>query len=125
MCIGARQRPGLPPGVAALVSDIGQTHVTLTLVNTDPTQLREVVVQAGMFGEHQFVGVTLTDADGRVLVSESLQTRWYGVILAPLSGAVCSFRVARYHNTPSYSTPWHDAAADDRIITPRHSDEAR
>ena len=121
---GARQRPGLPPGVAALVSEIGQTHVTLTLVNSDPTELREVVVQAGMFGEHQFVGVTITDADGRVSSSEPLQTRWYGVVLAPLCEAVCTFRVARYHNTPSYTTPWQNAAADDLIITPRQSDEA-
>ncbi|MGS2642973.1 hypothetical protein [Streptosporangium sp. G12] len=51
---GTRERPGLPPGVAALVSAVEEHHVALELVNTgDEDQL--VVVQAGAFGEDEIV----------------------------------------------------------------------
>ena len=116
---GARRRPGLPPGVAALVSAVGPTHVTITLVNTDPTELRDVVVQAGVFGEHQFVGVEIADSEGTILQHDTCQSRWYGLVIAPLCGAVCTFRVARYQSAPSYATPWQDAASDHLHITPR------
>jgi hypothetical protein len=98
--------------------------VTVTLVNTDPVALRDVVVQAGMFGEHQFVAVEIADAAGRILQQSALDSRWYGVVLAPLCGAVCTFRVARYRSAPSYATPWQDAATDHLHISPRRIDGA-
>ena len=93
--------------------------MTITLVNTDPTELRDVVVQAGVFGEHQFVGVEIADSEGTILQHDTCQSRWYGLVIAPLCGAVCTFRVARYQGAPSYATPWQDAASDHLHITPR------
>jgi hypothetical protein len=58
-----RQRPGLPPGIAALVSKRSADALTLQLVNTDPFEARDVVIRAGVFGEHQFSGVRYTAVD--------------------------------------------------------------
>ncbi|MEU0796851.1 hypothetical protein ABZ342_42890 [Amycolatopsis sp. NPDC005961] len=46
------RRPGLPPSVAALVSDIAPEATVLELVNLDPLAARSVIVQAGAFAEH-------------------------------------------------------------------------
>ena len=55
----AGERPGLPEGVAALVDGLRDDGASLTLVNTDVATAREVIVQAGTFGEHAFAGGTL------------------------------------------------------------------
>ncbi|MFF7159394.1 hypothetical protein [Streptomyces sp. NPDC008139] len=48
----AARRPGLPPGVAALVSSIDPEATVIDLVNLDPETARSVIVQAGAFSEH-------------------------------------------------------------------------
>ena len=52
-----RRRPGLPPDVAALVETLEDKHTVLHLVNLHPTQEREVLLQAGVFGEHRFTQI--------------------------------------------------------------------
>jgi hypothetical protein len=53
-------RPGLPPGVAALVSRIDPEATTVELVNLDPGQTRTLIVQAGAFAEHTIRSVRYT-----------------------------------------------------------------
>ncbi|MCS0500094.1 hypothetical protein [Protaetiibacter mangrovi] len=47
----AARRPGLPPGVAALVTSIDPDRFRVEIVNTEQTA-RSVVVQAGAFAQH-------------------------------------------------------------------------
>lgn len=49
-----RQRAGLPEDVAALVEKLDADSATLVLVNVDAVEPRNVVVQAGGYGEHRF-----------------------------------------------------------------------
>ena len=49
-----RQRPGLPPGVAALVERVTVDRLTVQLVNISPFHARSLRIQAGAFAEHQF-----------------------------------------------------------------------
>jgi hypothetical protein len=56
----AAGRPGLPPDVAALVEKVEATRTVVHLVNLSALHARTVVVQAGAFGEHRFVGVRFT-----------------------------------------------------------------
>ncbi|MDQ3699657.1 MAG: hypothetical protein M3442_01915, partial [Chloroflexota bacterium] len=58
-----RRRPGLPPDVAALVTNVTREHLELHLVNLSPVASRAVVLQAGAFGEHRFDGVRYTALD--------------------------------------------------------------
>ncbi|WP_328892334.1 hypothetical protein [Streptomyces sp. NBC_00236] len=58
------RRPGLPPDVAALVSDIRPDHTVVELVNLG-TAARSLLVQAGSFAEHHVGAVRVDDGPGR------------------------------------------------------------
>jgi hypothetical protein len=49
-----RKRPGLPEDVGALVEKLEADRTVVRLVNLSPNEERELVVQAGAFGEHSF-----------------------------------------------------------------------
>ena len=55
----AKRRAGLPEDVAALIDKLSAEETAVTLVNTNPVDVRTVVVQAGGYAEHQFVDVTV------------------------------------------------------------------
>ena len=98
------RRPGLPQGVAALVDGLTDDSASLVLVNTEADRAIEVIVQAGVFGEHDFTtvrqGDEVTPCDGR----------WLRVQLAAGSEARLSLGMQRYVRPPSYDTPWQNAA---------------
>jgi len=100
----AGQRPGLPAGVAALVDGLRDDGASLTLVNTDVATAREVIVQAGTFGEHDFAGGTL---DGVAFAAEG---RWLAVRLEAGATARLEVSMRRYVRAPNYDTPWLTAA---------------
>jgi hypothetical protein len=95
-----RRRAGLPEDVAALVEKLTADSVTVTLVNTNQVHARSVVVQAGGYGEHQFVSAAL---DGRTVPLDASQVT---ARLAPGSGARVQFQMQRYANRPTASFPW-------------------
>ena len=59
-----RARPGVPEDVAALVDKLGSDVVGVQLVNLNRTETRNVIIQAGAFGEHQFTRVRFQETDG-------------------------------------------------------------
>jgi hypothetical protein len=93
------ERAGLPPDVAALVEKLTADSVTLTLVNTSPMDSRSVVVQAGAYGEHQFLTVA---ANGKTM---PVDRRYVNVRLAPGCGARLEFKMKRYANQPTLAQP--------------------
>jgi len=95
-----KRRAGIPEGVAALVEQITEEDVTLTLVNINQIDSRTVVVQGGAYAEHQFVSVT---TDGQVL---SLDQPFCIVRLAPGSGSRIVIKMKRYANQPTFLFPW-------------------
>lgn len=111
------KRPGLPDGVAALVSAIGADFVEFELVNLDGEASRTVVVQAGSFGEHRFGEVAVSDTDPVVVAG-----RWFEVVLAPGARSKLRVTMERYVNSPSYETPWSRASDWAPIIRPRQWD---
>lgn len=113
------RRPGLPDATAALVHGIGADFVDLELVNLDLLTGRRVVVQAGSFGEHQFLEAAV-DGDDPVVV----HGRWLEVVLGPGAGARIRLAMARYANSPSYETPWSRREDWDPIIRPRTTETA-
>jgi len=103
---GRRQRAGLPPNVAALVEGLAPGAVTLRLVNLDPDEEREVVIQAGTFGEHRFHDARRLDGLDGEGVTVPIEGRWLSVRLAPGAAARLRLTMSRHVNTPSYDTPW-------------------
>jgi hypothetical protein len=97
-----RRRPGMPEDVAGLVRKIEAGRIELELVNLSPFHSREVIVQAGTFGEHNF---TTVKASGGEAVE--VNRKFLSVRLAPGAGATLDMGLKRYANKPSYAFPWH------------------
>ena len=95
-----KRRAGLPEDVGALVEKLGADSATLTLVNTNPIEAREVVVQSGGYGEHRFEAVTV---GGKKTV---FQGPVMTVRLEPGAGAQFEFQMTRYANKPTFAFPW-------------------
>ncbi len=95
-----RRRAGIPPDVGALVEKLAADSVTLTLVNTNPVQPREVIVQAGAYAEHRF---TRVEWNGR---SVPVNATAFTVKLAPGCGARLRIGMQRYVNRPTLRFPW-------------------
>lgn len=95
-----QRRAGLPPDVAALVSRIDPTGITLTLVNTSTTEAREVIVQGGAYGEHRFETIRVNG------VTHAVGAETVTVLLEPGAGADLEVTMARYANQPTLWFPW-------------------
>jgi len=99
-----RRRPGLPPGVAALVDQLAHDCVGLQLVNTSAEDSAELIVQAGAFGEHAFT--TLASSGGAEAALPGAP-KHFAVTLPPSSRLDCVAGLRRFANDPSYAFPWH------------------
>ncbi|NKQ56891.1 hypothetical protein HFP15_28865 [Amycolatopsis sp. K13G38] len=58
-----RNRPGLPPDIAALVHEVEDTRISVELVHSGLARTRRVRVDAGSFGEHRIDRAVVTEAD--------------------------------------------------------------
>ena len=98
----AQQRPGLPADVAALVTSLADTELSIHLVNLNPVEDRELLLQAGAFGEHRFGTVTGGDAEDHLKV----QGKYFQVTLPPSTSIQLEIGLERFANDPSYKLPW-------------------
>jgi hypothetical protein len=97
------RRAGLPADVAALVEKLGADTATLTVVNTNPLEAREVAIQGGGYGEHRFESITIggktTTFSGPVITLR----------LNPGAGTRIECKMTRYANRPTFAFPWDRA----------------
>ncbi|MBE7500277.1 MAG: hypothetical protein HS113_08215 [Verrucomicrobiales bacterium] len=91
-----RTRSGLPPDVAALVERIEPPVLSVHLVNLHSTQARDVLLQAGAFGEHQFLTAEFAGQELRV------NHHRLAVRLPPGASGRINLRLQRYVNPPRY-----------------------
>ena len=96
----ARRRAGIPEDVAALVERMSGDSVTVTLVNTNQIERRDLVVQAGGYAEHQFESV---EWNGK---TAPLNAREFPVRLGPGAGAKLTLKMRRFVNQPTVAFPW-------------------
>ncbi|MBT4504676.1 MAG: hypothetical protein HOC74_43530 [Gemmatimonadetes bacterium] len=117
-----KQRPGLPPDVAVLVDQLGETSVGMQFVNLSTNQTRTLMCQAGAFGEHEFGEVRYDTGDlGPLRDNPSLWLRentpspeqtstridapHFRVRLAPGMGMTLRAELRRFSQTPTYQNP--------------------
>jgi hypothetical protein len=118
---GHRKRPGLPQDVAALVEGVEAERVVVHLINLSPYAMRNVILQAGGFGEHQFLSATYatrtSDYPGShhdyappplqtELQPISVDDRHLQILLPPATAIRLELALARHVNQPSYALPW-------------------
>ena len=96
-----KKRPGLPGHTAALVEEIRPDGLTFSLVNTDPLETRNVVVQAGAFGEHAFTEVALDGAD----TPTPINAKAFQVALGPGARVRITAGLKRFVHSPTYEYP--------------------
>ncbi|MDA2927131.1 hypothetical protein MYX78_07855 [Acidobacteria bacterium AH-259-G07] len=94
-------RAGVPADVAALVTEMNDEMVRLTLVNVNQVEARDLIVQTGAYGEHQCLRVEI----GRKRIP--VNHRFFHVRLAPGAGAALTIYMRRYINPPALAFPWH------------------
>ncbi len=114
-----RRQPGLPQGVAALVTGIASDSVTVELVNTNLFERRSMIVQGGAYGEHKITDVSYEasstgwvpgsnppDPRSKTRMTEEIGGRYFQLVLEP--GAATELRIGleRFAATPSYDFPW-------------------
>ena len=99
-----RTRPGLPPDVAALVDKLGADSAGLQLVNLNPGETRNLIVQAGAFAEHEFVELTHEEQTVRV------KSQYFAVQLPPGTSIRLDLGMRRFAHRPTYAFPWHGGA---------------
>ncbi|WP_135553477.1 hypothetical protein [Paenibacillus cymbidii] len=114
-----QRRPGLPQDVAALVDGLGADFVELQLVNTSLFEERDVIVQAGTFGEHAFTSAQQLGEGGETLGTSDVSGKWLTVRMAPGTGMRLRLGMKRYCAQPTYDTPWSKAAAGVKPIKGR------
>ena len=118
-----RKRPGIPEDVAALVTRIEAGRVVLELVNLSPFESRDVILQAGTFGEHTFTtvkyqrqgpppqgrrpGYRSGGARSRVDATSDVNGKFFQVRLPAGSGLTLDMGMKRFANKPTYAFPWH------------------
>jgi hypothetical protein len=95
-----RRRAGVPPDVAALVDRLTPDSVSVQLVNLHASESRELVIQAGAFGEHQF-----TRAQAGT-ISVPVNDRRVRVTLKPGAVGRLDLGMKRFVNPPTYAAPW-------------------
>ncbi len=94
-------RPGLPQDVGALVDTLAPDGVGIQLVNLNRNETRNLIVQAGAFGEHQFTKVR----HGEKVVP--VDSKYFEVRLPPSTSIRVEAGMHRFVNDPSYAFPWH------------------
>lgn len=101
-----KRRPGLPDNVAALVSRIRPESVDLQLVNLDADESRDVIVQAGTFGEHTFTRGTYLDQGDELFLDDAKGCSHFRAVLGPSSTVQVRLSMQLFTKTPSYAFPW-------------------
>ena len=113
-----RLEPGLPQGVSALVTSIEEGVVEVDLVNTNLFERRQVIVQAGAYGEDQIEEVAYRAAQEALALNPrphsetseektaTVDSSHLQVDIDPGAGTHLRIRTTRHANTPTYEFPW-------------------
>lgn len=95
------RRAGTPEDLAVLVEGLTADSTVVSLVNVSQVQPRNVIIQAGGYGEHQFSSVSLDGAPAKPLNATNLTVR-----MEPGCGAKLTLGTRRYVNQPTLRMPW-------------------
>jgi hypothetical protein len=117
----AGRRPGLPTDIAALVRRVNADSLEFELVNVSAFHSREVIVQAGLYGQNHFLTVQYderSDADPdqprHSFISQPRSTQrtanvdapWIAVELPPATSIRLTARLRRFAHPPTYGFPF-------------------
>jgi hypothetical protein len=87
--------------------------VTLDLDNLSPVSERQVLIQAGCYGEHTFTTASYAEREGDAQGIARLPVQGGILAVTLLPGCEIEIRLGmdRYVHEPRYAFPWRDGAA--------------
>lgn len=95
-----RRRSGLSRDVAALVERMTADEVTVSLVNVNQVEPRQLVIQAGTYGEHRIEHVSVNQEPPRPVEGAAIR-----VALGPGTGGRLTIKMRRYAQPPTLKWP--------------------
>ncbi len=95
-----RRRSGLSRDVAALVERMTADEVIVSLVNVNQVEPRQLVVQAGTYGEHRIEHVSVNQEPPRSVEGAAIR-----VALGPGAGGRLTIKMRRYAQPPTLEWP--------------------
>lgn len=98
------KRPGIPQDVSALVSKMESDRTELQLVNLSETESRDIIIQAGTMGEHNFTDVYFEVGQNNKTVG--VNGKYLQIHFPPYTQITLDLGMQRFANTPSYKLPW-------------------
>jgi hypothetical protein len=125
-----RRRAGLPYDVAALVEQVTSAGIVVRLINLHAFEGRDVLLQAGAFGEHRFDRATYEALTGNYPFASAspgqnnsndvppvetttqtieINSSFLRVKMRPASEIRLMLTMSRFVNQPSYALPWSRA----------------
>ena len=102
---GDRNRPGLPDGVAALVTHLDAESTTVKLVNIDTVETRQLILQGGAFGEHRLTTVEPIDSPDSSRRVVNVDSSCFSVELPPGRSLELKIGMERFSRSPTYVQP--------------------
>lgn len=99
-----RKRAGLPTDVAAMVDRLTPNGIRLHLVNLNPGQKKRVILQAGAFGEHEFIRIK--QVVHYPYQFDTINSRHVEIELMPGAVGRLEIDMRRFVNAPTYAQPW-------------------
>ena len=94
------RRAGIPDDIAALIDKFSDSEVSVILVNTSPTAARDLIIQAGAYGEHNVSNVLIGNE------SVTVDGPYFRVKIDPGCGARLIVSNDRYTEKPTMAFPW-------------------
>ena len=102
-----RRRGGLPEDVAALVDTVGEGEAAVTLVNLNPVDPAEVIIQGGAYREHALKSASVFGETAKEIgQAQEVAGDYLRLRLAPGSGTRLRITLDRYVNRPTFDFPW-------------------
>ena len=102
-----RRRGGLPEDVAALVDTVGEGEAAVTLVNLNPVDPAEVIIQGGAYREHPLKSASVFGETAKEIgQAQEVAGDYLRLRLAPGSGTRLRITLDRYVNRPTFDFPW-------------------
>ncbi|MBC8081540.1 MAG: hypothetical protein H7X86_14445 [Gorillibacterium sp.] len=116
------RRAGLPEGIAALVVRMTEDRTVIRMVNLNLFETKELIIQAGTYGEHRFRSVQYAEKAQTAVssfvqgesytagerVKESIDNKWVKVVMGPGTEIELTLNMELGVQSPSYELPWNE-----------------
>jgi hypothetical protein len=101
-----KKKPGLPEDISALVTNLQEKFLSLTLVNLHKNDVKNLIIQAGSMGEHSFGMIRYKTSGNLQIRQERVNNRYLKISMKPQTEIRIELDILRSVNSLTYQFPW-------------------